>query len=273
MTCLKSDTWCKATCNWSELCVEMGCGRVRLPGGLLHTYDVGVTGTFYNYVLVQDPNSFSLRMTEAEFSRRGLPFAIRIPRENSFSEFERSLCDARYALVPVWKLMTHEKDAGERNRAVTVERVGSDRLADWIAIISTGFNLSEKHRVTQYEMVRRASRSESVQLLLAILNEKPVGTGLLYFKDRIASIHMISTLPEFRKKHVATTIILEARDRCKDEKANMIWLRTRKGGIGEKVYSKIGFKPFSDILTYTRTPNLDSTAFASNRSQQSGHSI
>ena len=270
------DTWYKATCNWSELCVEMGCARVRLPGSLLLTYDIGVTGTFYNFVAVQDPNSFSLRMTEDEFSRRGLPFAIRIPGEPSFSELEKSLCDARYALVPVWKLMTHEKDAGERNREVTVERVGSDdsdRLADWIAIISTGFNLSEKHRVLQHEMVRRASRNESVQLLLAILNEKPVGTGLLYFKDQVASIHMMSTLPEFRRKRVATTIVLEALDRCKDQKADMIWLRTRKGGMGEKVYLKIGFKPFSDLLTYTRTPNLDSTAFASNQSQQPSHPV
>ncbi|HMK83902.1 MAG TPA: GNAT family N-acetyltransferase, partial [Candidatus Bathyarchaeia archaeon] len=97
----------------------------------------------------------------------------------------------------------------------------------------------------------------SSHLLLARLDNKPVGRGLLYIKDQVASIHMMSTIPEFRRKHVATTIVKHALNRLKGERIELTWLRTRKGGMGEKVYLKIGFKPILEILTYTRTPNLD----------------
>jgi hypothetical protein len=40
----------------------------------------------------------------------------------------------------------------------------------------------------------------------------------------------------------------------KKEKSKLIWLRTQKGGIGEKAYNKIGFKSLVDILSFTKTP-------------------
>jgi ribosomal protein S18 acetylase RimI-like enzyme len=85
----------------------------------------------------------------------------------------------------------------------------------------------------------------------------PVGRGLLFVKDGVASIHMMTTVPEFRRRHIATTIVLEALDRLRDEKTELIWLRTRRGGIGEKVYLKSGFDSAFDILTYTRTPDCE----------------
>ena len=63
---------------------------------------------------------------------------------------------------------------------------------------------------------------------------------------------MVSTIPEFRRKYVATTLILEVLETLKNKGVELLWLRTRKGGIGEKVYEKIGFKPILDILTFTK---------------------
>jgi ribosomal protein S18 acetylase RimI-like enzyme len=102
-------------------------------------------------------------------------------------------------------------------------------------------------------MIERLSGNGSAQLLLASINHKPVGTGLLYLNEHVASIHMIATLNELRRRHVATTVTLEALRRARKEKVDLVWLRTRRGGIGEKVYAKIGFNVFSDILSYTKT--------------------
>jgi ribosomal protein S18 acetylase RimI-like enzyme len=94
---------------------------------------------------------------------------------------------------------------------------------------------------------------------MASLQEKSVGAGLFFMKDQIASIHMVATLTDFRRKHVATTVTLEAIRRARKDKADLVWLRTRKGGTGEKVYTKIGFTSFSDILSYTKTPQHEDT--------------
>ena len=63
---------------------------------------------------------------------------------------------------------------------------------------------------------------------------------MLFLKDHVASIHMIATLSEFRRMRVATTVTLEAVRRARKEKADLVWLRTRRGGIGEKVYARSG---------------------------------
>ena len=235
----------------------MGCDRFCVPGGLVHMYDVDITGTFYNHVLVQDPNAFALEKTEAEFTKRRIPFTVKIPKQRAYSELENSLQARGYILVPVWSLMTFDAvPARQRNPGVRVERVNTFGLAEWLTVSTTG-NLPSNHTITQQNMVKRASEKKSIHLLLAKLNNKPVGRGLLYLKNKVASIHMMTTIPEFRRKHVATTIVLEALDRLKEERTNLTWLRTRKGGTGEKVYLRIGFKPILDILTYTLNPHLD----------------
>lgn len=251
------NAWITATSSWSELCMAMGCTRVIYPGSLSHFYDVNATGTFYNFVHVQEPSACPIQAIEAEFARRGLPFAVRIPRQESYLGFGESLSAQNFSLVPIWTMMRHEVESGERSPEVTVEEVDRSHLSDWIETSNIP-DLPDIHRVTQRDMVSKASLTKSIHLLLATYKNKPAGTTLLFIKDRIASIHFVATRPEFRRKHIATSIVLDAINRIEDEGADLVWLRTRKGGIGEQVYLQIGFKPFADILTYSRTPNLDS---------------
>jgi ribosomal protein S18 acetylase RimI-like enzyme len=255
LTIDKLNIWREAITNWSELCVEMGCKRVCVPGGLLHTYNVDITDTFYNHILVQDPSNFSLKQTEDETARRKIPFTVKIPKQRSYSRLKDLIRTTGYTLLPVWNLMTFDAElTGECNPDVRVERADSDQFPEWIAASTVG---DLRHTKTQREMINRVCKKKSLHLLLAKLDNKPVGRGLLYIKDQVASIHMMSTIPEFRRKHVATTIVKHALNRLKNERIELTWLRTRKGGTGEKVYLKIGFKPILEILTYTRTPNLD----------------
>jgi GNAT superfamily N-acetyltransferase len=259
LTLDKLNTWREAIANWSELCAEMGCERVCVPGGLLHSYTVGITGTFYNHILVQDPSNFSLKRAEEEFARREIPFTLKIPRQRSYTKLECTIQAAGYTLLPVWNLMVFGTElTGERNPDVRVERVDTDQFPEWTAV-STAKNALQTE--TQREMIKRVCEKKSAHLLLAKLDNNPVGRGLLYVKDQVASIHMMSTIPEFRRQHIATTIVMYALDRLKNERIDLTWLRTRKGGTGEKVYLKIGFKPILEILTYTLTPIMDQSMF------------
>jgi ribosomal protein S18 acetylase RimI-like enzyme len=250
------DVWRLATCNWSELCVAMGCTMIRVSGAIVHAYPIERSGTFYNFAVVQDPESFVIEDVENAYAERKLPFAIRIPGLEPYAELEKSLSARGYSLVPVWSLMTQNEVAVKSNPDVRVNEVDQSKLVDWFELQDVSPQV-QSSRATRREMVERVSRERSAQLLMASLDGRPVGAGLLFLKDRIASIHLIATLTEFRRRHVATTITLEAIRRAKNEKADLVWLRTRKGGIGEKAYTKIGFNAFSDILSFTKTPEYE----------------
>jgi len=248
--------WHQAASNWSQLCAVMGCARIRVPGAVICTYPVERSGTFYNFAVVQDPRSYVIEDAEDVFMKRKLPFAIRIARLEPYAELEKSLREHGYSLAPVWSLMTHEEWTGESNPEVKVDQIDGSRLADWFELQSA-FNHLQSTRATRQRMIERVLPKRSVQLLMASLGDRPVGAGLLFLKNHVASIHLIATLAEFRRRHVATTLTLEALRRAKAEKADLIWLRTRRGGIGEKVYTKVGFRAFSDILSYTKTPETE----------------
>ena len=186
------------------------------------------------------------------YDENGLPFIIVIPRLESYEEIERSLVDLGYSLPPPWGLMIHEQLVGESNPEVEVDEIDLSRLDEWFALQDV-FPHAQGSKAVRLEMIERILRNESAQLLLATIGGKPVGAGLLYLKKQIASIHMIATRPDFRRRRVATTVTLEAVRRARNEKAELIWLRTRRGGTGEKVYTKIGFNVNLDILSYTKT--------------------
>jgi len=250
------DIWGEAASNWSDLCVAMGCKKARVPGAFVHFYNIRKSGTFYNFSLVHDPSIFSIDRVEKEFVRRDLPFAIKIPGLTSHVRMESLLRERGYSLVPVWNLMTHKTHTGKRNPDVQVEEISWSRLEDWFALSNLA-RLPQGSRNARQEMVRKAMRNDCTRLLLATLDGKLVGEGLLFVKDRIASIHMMATVPEFRRRHVATTIVLEAIEKARETGVDLLWLRTRKGGIGERVYLKCGFDSFSEIRTYSKTPELE----------------
>jgi len=247
------DVWQEATGNWSELCVAMGCTRIRVPGALVHTYPIQRSGTFYNSAFVQNPQSFVIEEVEHVYAERKLPFAIILPRLKPYEELGKSFEKREYSLAPPWTLMTHQELTGTSSPEIRVEKIDQSKLEDWFEM-QDAFPQAESSKSTKLEMIKRLSKETSAQLLMASLQEKSVGAGLFFMKDQIASIHMVASLTDFRRKHVATTVTLEAIRRARKDKADLVWLRTRKGGTGEKVYTKIGFTAFSDILSYTKTP-------------------
>jgi hypothetical protein len=251
------DIWHDASNNWSELCALMGCARIRVSGAVAHTYLIERSGTFYNFVIVQDPSSFVIEEVEDVYAKQKLPFAIRIPKLVTYTDLETSLCNRGYSVAPAWVLMTQsECKSYEANPEVEIDEIDRSRMVEWCEL-QNAFSQTLSTKAVREEMIRRILGDKSVHLLMASLNHRPVGTGLLFLKDDVASIHLIATQFEFRRRHVASTLTIEAIRRTKSEKINLIWLRTRKGGVGEKVYTKIGFHFFTDILSYTKTPELE----------------
>ena len=252
------NVWRTASDNWSELCVTMGCIATRVSGGIAQAYPIQRSGTFHNSALVQDPQSFVPDDVERLFDERKLAFVIILPKLDPYLELGESLEEHGYSLAPPWVLMTHNEALGQSNPDVKVEQVDQSKILNWFEL-QEAFPHAEGTRSKRLEMIRALLTDDSAQILLANLQDRYVGAGVLFMKNRVASIHMIATLAEFRRRRVATTVTLEAVRRARKSQPSLLWLRTRKGGTGEKVYLQIGFKVFSEILSYTKTPELEET--------------
>lgn len=252
------DVWREATNNWSQLCVAMGCRRIRIRDVLVHTYPIQRSGTFYNSAFVLNPESFLLEEVERFYAERRLPFGVILANLKPYEELGKSLQEQGYSLAPSWTLMTHKGLADGNNPEIRVVEANRSNLEEWFELLEA-FPHPELSRPTRLEMIKRVSEEKSVQLLIASLQGRFVGTGLLFMKDEVASIHMIATRSDFRRRRVATTVTIEAIRRAEKSKAGLIWLRTRKGGVGEKVYARIGFTSFTDILAYSKTPKYEDT--------------
>lgn len=226
-----------------------------MPGASVHVYDVGRSSTFYNCVLVHDPTLFNADDVQRIFRQRRLPFSVKIPDLKSYGGVAKALRANGYSLLRPWSLMRHDKAIGERNPDVDVECVASCQLNEWIDVSNIN-ELPQISRAARLKMLEKVSRTSKARFLLARLGEQPAGIGMLFMEGHVASIHLMATLPEFRRRHVATTLVLHALA-LRNGSIDLTWLRTRKGGIGMKVYTKLGFSSIGNILSYTTTPELE----------------
>jgi hypothetical protein len=183
------DTWRQVTENWSELCAAMGCTRMRIPGAIVQSYPVDRSGPFYNSAFVQTPESFEIENVESIFNERRLPFIIVVPRLEPHAELERSLAEHGYMAAPAWCLMIQKELVGESNPKVRVDEIDRSGLNDWFALQDV-FPYVQSSKAARLEMIERLSGNGSTQLLLASINHKPVGTGLLFMKEECKAPHL-----------------------------------------------------------------------------------
>jgi len=77
------------------------------------------------------------------------------------------------------------------------------------------------------------------------LDDKIIGTALLYISNNVAGIHMVGTLHDYRKKGIGSEITKLAFDFARQQGATIGVLQASP--MGKTVYEKIGFKEYSKI--------------------------
>jgi ribosomal protein S18 acetylase RimI-like enzyme len=76
---------------------------------------------------------------------------------------------------------------------------------------------------------------------IAYLDHKPAGVCLFVLTDGVAGIYAVATLPEFRKKGVATTLMKRGIHDAREKGCQTITLQVSTGSYAESLYRKLGF--------------------------------
>ncbi len=120
--------------------------------------------------------------------------------------------------------------------------MSKSQLAKWADVVSAGLFNGGK---VESELFEYFIESGKARLYIGLYDEIPVATSMLYFSSSFASISMVSTLPEVRRKGLGTSMVIKPLADAKDLGYEIAVLQATRAG--EPVYRKIGFNEYSTL--------------------------
>ena len=87
-------------------------------------------------------------------------------------------------------------------------------MEDWAATYLMAFYGDKSHLKAVMRVLEGISEAKEVSLMLARLNDEPVGCLALFRSDKICGVYCVGTLPDFRKMNVASTMLDLSRQAC-----------------------------------------------------------
>jgi GNAT superfamily N-acetyltransferase len=118
-----------------------------------------------------------------------------------------------------------------------------ENLRQWIDVVSTVFGIK-----VDFELLKYLYFEPEARFYIGNFEGKPVTSLMLYLSSGVAGLHAVSTLKEFRGRGFGLAISMIALlDAYKmGYKVGILQAST----LGERVYRKLGFRKFCDIISY-----------------------
>ncbi len=136
-----------------------------------------------------------------------------------------------------------KKQVPENN--LLIERVDNEQsLIQWSEVVSEVFNLK-----VDFDHLKFMNLRKEAHFYLGIFENKPVSTLLLYLSSGVAGLHAVSTLPEYRNRGFGLAISSSALIDAFNMSYSVGVLQA--SSLGEKVYRKLGFTKYCDIISYS----------------------
>jgi len=126
-----------------------------------------------------------------------------------------------------------------------IEKVEDEKsLILWSRVVSEVFNLN-----VDFDYLKFLYLQAEIHFYLGIFEEEPVSTLLLYLSSGVAGLHAVSTLNKYRNRGFGLAISRSALIDAYNMRYHIGVLQA--SSLGERVYRKLGFQKYCDILSYT----------------------
>ncbi|MFX0081047.1 MAG: GNAT family N-acetyltransferase [Candidatus Hodarchaeota archaeon] len=125
-----------------------------------------------------------------------------------------------------------------------------DSLKNWITVVSSVFGIK-----IDSELIIFLFLEPEVKFYIGNFKGKMVSALILYLSSGVAGLHAVSTLSEYRNRGFGLTISRAALiDALKnDYKVGVL----QASSLGERVYRKLGFKKYCDIISYELSTQIN----------------
>lgn len=142
--------------------------------------------------------------------------------------------------VMVWRKATSaQPPADVRVRPVA----GNADTESAVDIVIGGFDFPEAWKDILLASLAEDTNPINGQTFLAEVGGKPVGVAaLVRTSDRISGIYSVATLPEFRRRGVATALSLKCLEAYQETEDEALTLQVQHGSDAQRLYEKLGFE-------------------------------
>lgn len=118
-----------------------------------------------------------------------------------------------------------------------------EHLRQWIDVVTTVFNIKVDFELLEYLFLEPEAR-----FYIGYFEGKPVTSLMLYLSSGVAGLHAVSTLKENRGRGFGLAISMIALLDAYKMGCRVGVLQAST--LGERVYRKLGFRKFCDIISY-----------------------
>jgi len=123
-----------------------------------------------------------------------------------------------------------------------------ENLIQWSEVVSKVFGIK-----VDFDLLKFLLLQKEVHFYLGLCEGNPVSTLMLYLSSGVAGLHAVSTLPEYRSKGFGLAISKKA---LVDAYNSGYYIGVlQASSLGEKVYRKLGFQKYCDIISYAMNLN------------------
>ncbi|MFX1278883.1 MAG: GNAT family N-acetyltransferase [Promethearchaeota archaeon] len=121
--------------------------------------------------------------------------------------------------------------------------IDNSDLKQWTEVTSSGFGIK-----IDPELINFLFLEPEVKFFLGKFKKIPVSSLMLYLSSGVAGLHAVSTLSEYRNRgfglEISSFALLKAFKM--DYRVGVL----QASSMGERVYRKLGFKKYCDIISY-----------------------
>ena len=136
------------------------------------------------------------------------------------------------------------KERVKDNKELEIEVIEDKKsLKHWIIVASSAFGIKIDSDLIEFLFLE-----PEVKFFIGKFNGKPVSALMLYLSSGVAGLHAVSTLSEYRNRGFGIIISRTALVYAFDMGYKVGVLQA--SAMGERVYRKLGFKKYCDIISY-----------------------
>lgn len=186
-----------------------------------------------------EAGSQRFRDIEVEMVKRG-----RAPHffvQESCTKTARLMLDSGYRVVDSMAIMSPGLVRMRKNPEVKVEVASGEGLVGWSKAYLQSFYGSLELLPAATDVVRSLRRLEQATLMVGRVNNRVAGVLALFRTRGLLGVYCVGTVPQFRKRGVALTMLETAHGISKSENRQAI-LQTILSDGYEPYYIKRGFK-------------------------------
>ena len=199
---------------------------------------------FFNragFIRIPPGTDKSLEAIEAEFSRRRRVPHIFVQNNSNHPSLLRALDERGYRISDQMSVMEAEIPQFKVNPALTLEMGIDGKIEEWAKVYLSAFYGEMGYLRAVEGILQKVSRMKEVSLLLASLDERPVGCAALFRSEGFCGVYCVGTHPAARNMGVASTMLDFSRKLATSEGRGLI-LQTILSDAVERFYLNLGFR-------------------------------